>query len=56
MVSFDLSLFFSQSFLFCIGVLTMPINSVVVVSGEQQRDSAIHIQVFLTFMHSTSNY
>ena len=36
-------LFFPQAlnFLFCIGV--QPVNNVVVVSGEQQRDSAIHI-------------
>ena len=31
------------NFLFCIGA--EPINSVVIVSGGQQRDSAIHIQV-----------
>ena len=37
--------FFSQtpSFLFCFEV--QPINNVVVVSGEQRRDSAIHIHV-----------
>ena len=38
--------FFLQAlnFLFCIGV--QPINNTVVVSGEQQRDSAIHICEF----------
>ena len=40
-------IFFSSpktlNFLFCIGVQL--INNVVVVSGEQQRDSAIHIHV-----------
>ena len=33
-------LFFFFNFLFCLGV--WPINHVTVVSGEQQRDSAIH--------------
>ena len=39
-------LFFSQTLnsLFFIGA--WPINNVVVVSGEQQRDSAIHIHVY----------
>ena len=34
---------FFKSFLFYIGVKL--INNVVIVSGEQQRDSAIHIHV-----------
>ena len=33
----------SFKFLFCIGV--WPINNVVIVSGEQRRDSAMHIRV-----------
>ena len=33
----------SLRFLFCIGVY--PVNNVVIVSDEQQRDSAIHIHV-----------
>ena len=37
------SLHIFKNFLFCIGV--KPINNVVIVSGEQQRDSAIHIHV-----------
>ena len=35
--------FYTLNFLFCIGV--QPSNSIVVVSGEQRRDSAIHIHV-----------
>ena len=35
--------FFVLNFLFCFGVQL--INNVVIVSGEQQRDSAIHIHV-----------
>ena len=35
--------FFFLNFLFCIGVLLM--NNAVIVSDEQQRDSAIHIHV-----------
>ena len=35
--------FFVLTFLFCIGL--EPINNVVIVSGEQQRDSASHILV-----------
>ena len=34
---------FLFNILFCIGL--KPINNVVIVSGEQQRDSAIHIYV-----------
>ena len=43
--------FFFQilNLLFCIGVY--PINNVVVVSGEQQRDSAIHIHVSILPSH-----
>ena len=37
------TLFFFLNFLFCIGV--EPINNVLVVSGEQQRASAIHTHV-----------
>ena len=42
---FRFHLFFPQTlnFLFCIRVYT--VNNVVVVSGEQRRDSAIHIHV-----------
>ena len=42
---FRFHLFFPQTlnFLFCIRVY--PVNNVVVVSGEQRRDSAIHIHV-----------
>jgi len=36
---------FLKTFLFCIGVQT--INNVVIVSGKQQRDSAIHIQALI---------
>ena len=39
--------FFFNNFLFCIGVLL--INNVMIVSGEQQRDSAIHIHVSILF-------
>ena len=34
---------FLKNFLFCIGV--QPINNVMIVSGVQQRDSAIHIHI-----------
>ena len=36
---------FIKTFLFCIGV--QPINNVVILSGEQQRDSAIHIHALV---------
>ena len=36
---------FLKSFVFCIGVQL--INNAVIVSGGQQRDSAIHIHVFI---------
>ena len=35
--------FYTLNFSFCIGL--QPINSIVVVSGEQRRDSATHIHV-----------
>ena len=35
--------FFLRNFLFCIAVY--PINSVVIVSGEEQKDAATHIHV-----------
>ena len=42
-VQFCDAFFFFCSFLFCIGIL--PLNNVVIVSGEQQRDSAVHIHL-----------
>ena len=36
-------LFYFLNFLFCIGVYL--INNVVMVSGEQRRDSAIHVSI-----------
>ena len=36
-------LLFFKTFLFCIGVYL--INNVVIISGEQQRKSAIHIHI-----------
>ena len=38
-----ISFFFFFNFLFCTGEWS--VNSVVIVSGEQQRDSAMHIHV-----------
>ena len=35
--------FFKKNFLFCIGV--QPVNNIMIVSGGQQRDSAIHTHV-----------
>ena len=36
-------LFFYFNFLFCVGVY--PINNVMIISGEQWRDSIIHVHV-----------
>ena len=37
--------FFFFYFLFCVQV--QPVNNVVIVSGEQRRDSAVHVHVFI---------
>ena len=42
---FIIFFFFFLNFLFCIGAWS--INNVVIVSGGQQRDSTIHIHVFI---------
>ena len=41
----DIYTLFYKNFSFCIGI--QPINNVVIVSGEKQRDSAIHIHAFI---------
>ena len=38
--------FFKKNFLFCIGV--QPVNNIMIVSGGQQRDSAIHTHVSIS--------